>query len=234
MFPLSHAQRCYDHHPLRTSHNHCPPSPLTHTVSRLLSVRSFGCKILNLQTAPPSPSTEMWLIARGTYCKRETTRALDSFIFACSCVTPRYYWELGGASYIGGELYYKSSNSDTLVYNSGRDISRGRKPVDSDGNDAWLTFTNTKLFLVSTGATDWNVRRSLRHRFWSPVLFSGPLIFFCFFFSSEWRGIEMYDFTERSFNVFGDVWLDQVWHIDSNLLRKIFLRALATQRILIV
>ena len=73
-----------------------------------------------------------------------------------------------------------------LVYNGGRDLSRSRQPVNDDGDKVWLQLSNTKLALVSVAITDWAVR-------------------------SEHQGCEAYDIQDRSFNTFGDVWLDDIY-----------------------
>ena len=72
------------------------------------------------------------------------------------------------------------------MYNGGRDLSRSRQPVNDDGDKVWLQLSNTKLALVSVAITDWAVR-------------------------SEHQGCEVYDIQDRSFNTFGDVWLDDIY-----------------------
>lgn len=98
-----------------------------------------------------------------------------------------YFWNLASGVYIGGNLYYSDPTSDDehMIYNAGRDLSRTRKPADDQGIDVWLTFSNTKLSLVNVAVGDWAVR-------------------------SEWHNLEVHDVADRSANVFGDVWLDNV------------------------
>ena len=90
-----------------------------------------------------------------------------------------YFWNLAPCFYIGGILFEDPDNGGELAYIPGRVVS-DRKPVDDDGDDAWFTFVNSKASLCSVGGGDWNVR-------------------------SKWYNMDIVDFTERSFNAFGDV-----------------------------
>ena len=50
--------------------------------------------------------------------------------------------------YIGGNLYYESDDSEVLVYNAGRDLSRSRDPQNIHEQDVWLKLSNVKAALV--------------------------------------------------------------------------------------
>jgi len=87
---------------------------------------------------------------------------------------------------VGGVLEYESASSNTLVYNGGRSLSKRRKPLDVNGQNAWNVFNNTKVSLCGRGILDWGVR-------------------------SEWFGTEFQDLRDHSAHVFGDVWFDDGW-----------------------
>ncbi|EFA86780.1 hypothetical protein PPL_00585 [Heterostelium album PN500] len=62
-----------------------------------------------------------------------------------------FYFNFGGTFYVGGNLSH-SLVDGTLIYNSGR---TSRQTLTSSGNIAFLTFTNTKVFLSHMGVAHW-------------------------------------------------------------------------------
>jgi len=66
-----------------------------------------------------------------------------------------YQWEFGGSLYVGGHLYHNDNNGGLLEYKSGRE---SRETVDSAGNNVWMRFTNTKMYLSNRGIDHWGDR----------------------------------------------------------------------------
>eukprot|EP01132_Coremiostelium_polycephalum_P011403 gene11403-13968_t len=65
-----------------------------------------------------------------------------------------FYFQHGGTYYVGGNLSHSLANGE-LIYNSGR---TSRQTYASNGANAWLTFTNTKVYLSHMGVAHWGER----------------------------------------------------------------------------
>ena len=63
-----------------------------------------------------------------------------------------YQWNRGGCVYTGGDQYY--NEEDLLVYNVGRN---SRNTLD-DGEEVWMRFLETRVFLCTRGLNHWGNR----------------------------------------------------------------------------
>lgn len=100
------------------------------------------------------------------------------------------YWQkLAGCVYLGGFLEEDPNDGYKLEYNPGRNNAedslhggprKRRQPQLEDGTLVPNVFTNIKLSLCRVAGADWNVR-------------------------GDWRGIDIHDIGDRTFNAFGEV-----------------------------
>ncbi|KAM9977778.1 hypothetical protein ACTFIR_011650 [Dictyostelium discoideum] len=69
-----------------------------------------------------------------------------------------YYFEEGGSIYVGGNLTFNEA-TQLLTYNSGR-FSRSTffNGTKKDGNERWMRFNNTKIYLSNRGIQHWGER----------------------------------------------------------------------------
>lgn len=89
-----------------------------------------------------------------------------------TCHSTGIWWSMGGCIYVGGKLTQPDEDSDTLVYNPGREVS-GRdtkcltKPKSSNPSNRYsdcpLEFNNTKVFLANYGINNWGSRGTIRN-----------------------------------------------------------------------